>query len=571
MQGNRTRWLLIWLASSLVLVLSSGFLALVRWGPISGVEPLTTAETKRSTETLVTNAPTARAQFSATIVGGAFRAGIIGQITTLNPLLARTTAEALISSLVFDRLVWVDGTGLPHPALAREWKASDDERTYTVQLRDDVTWHDGKSFTAQDVLFTIRLIQDITFPGDPTLATFWRSVSVEVIDAHTLRFQLAERYAPFVTYLSVPMLPKHLLEGILPSDLRTSPFSTQPVGTGPYQVEHVDLAQGIIELVRFEETWSSSPNFDRVTIRLFDSADEALSAFRQGKLDGLELVPWAAVRDTRLLGDGVRVYAPLLAGFTALFLNGQAQFFRDVRVRQAIALALNREELVSSILAESAEPGNGPIPPALWAYQAQDYRFDRAAALRLLRDAGWEDRNGDGILEKEGLNFRFNLLVNIDDPERVAVAQAVANQLSEIGIAVTVQPVASQTLQRQLLDRAYTAAIFGWMSLFGDPDMFELWHSSQAELGLNITGFRSQQIDVLLEKARQTQDQKERRSLYVEFQRLFAEFVPAVILYYPRYCFVLRNEIGGVDVEPLIHPEDHIRQLPHWYRIVQSP
>jgi peptide/nickel transport system substrate-binding protein len=105
------------------------------------------------------------------------------------------------------------------------------------------------------------------------------------------------------------------------------------------------------------------------------------------------------------------------------------------------------------------------------------------------------------------------------------------------------------------------------MSLTGDPDMFEFWHSSQAEEGANIAGFRSRTIDVLLEKARQVSDQDERRSLYVEFQRLFAEYVPAIVLYYPRYCFVMSDRIGGVDAAPLIRPEDHLRQLPRWYRI----
>ncbi|MCS7051372.1 MAG: ABC transporter substrate-binding protein, partial [Thermomicrobium sp.] len=284
-------------------------------------------------------------------------------------------------------------------------------------------------------------------------------------------------------------------------------------------------------------------------------------------LDAVEPIPWGAVPNRQLLGTHARVYAPLLASFTALFLNGQAQFFADVRVRQAISLAIDREGLVRDVLRGGAEPGNGPIPPTSWAYQAQEYRTDPEMAKRLLRDAGWEDRDGDGVVDRDGLNFRFTLLVNVDDPQRVAVAQTVAQQLSAIGLAVTVQPVPASTLERQLLDREFTAAIYGWMSTSGDPDSFELWHSSQAESGANVTGFRSRTVDVLLEQARRSVDRAERRSLYVEFQRLFADYVPAIVLYYPRYCFVVSDRIGGIDASPLIAPEDHFRQLPRWYRL----
>jgi peptide/nickel transport system substrate-binding protein len=307
--------------------------------------------------------------------------------------------------------------------------------------------------------------------------------------------------------------------------------------------------------------------FDRVVVELFDDVEEALAAFRRSDLDALELVPWAAAQNTRLIGDHARVYAPLLAGYTALFLNNRAQLFADVRVRQAIVAALDREALVRDVLGGQAEPGNGPIPPTSWAFQEQAYRYDPQRARDLLRDAGWEDHNGDGVLDQQGLSFRFTLLVNVDDPVRVAVAQAVARQLGEVGIAVTVQPVAAQTLQRQLLNREYTAALFGWMPSTGDPDGFELWHSSQADVGTNVTGFRNRTVDVLLEEARRTTDPAQRRSLYVEFQRLFAEYVPAVVLYYPRYCFLVHDRIVGVDANPLIHPEDHLHQLPRWYRI----
>jgi len=560
LRSRRVRWWVLWLASSLLLVLVSGMIALWQFR----APPRTASSITPVRNESFFPSPSAE---PARVEGGTFREGIIGQIETLNPLLAESTAEAAVSVLVFEGLVWVDGSGVPQPALAERWTVSDNGLEYTFFLRPDAQWHDGEPVTARDVLFTIRLLQDPDFPGNETMANFWRTVTVEVVDTRSVRFRLPEPYAPFPTYLSLPILPEHVLAETVVGDLRRSGFESRPIGSGPYRVVRVDRDRGVIELARHESYQRPTPVFERVELHFFESVDEALAAFRRGDLDAVDLVPWGALGDPQLVGSRARIYAPLLAGYTALFLNGQAQFFADVRVRQALSLAIDRVQLVRDVLNTWAEPGNGPIPPALWAYQAQEYRFDRAEALSLLREAGWEDRNGDGVLDKEGLTFRFTLLTNVDDPQRVAVAQAVAQQLAEIGISATVQPVAAATLQRQLLNREYTAAVFGWMSLTGDPDMFEFWHSSQADEGANITGFRSRTVDVLLEKARQVSEQGERRSLYVEFQRLFAEYVPGIVLYYPRYCFLMGDRIGGVDAAPLIRPEDHLRQLPRWYRI----
>ncbi len=550
----------VWLVTSLILIVVSAGLAISRLQPTGGAS----SGSPVSSLAEGTKEPTVS---SATAIGGTFRQGLIGQIETLNPLIVRTTAERAVSILLFEGLVWVDGSGIPQPALAARWETNEDGLEYTVHLRKDALWHDGQPITARDVLFTVRLVQAPDFPGDPTLADFWRSVQVTVIDEWTVRFRLVEPYAPFPTYLTLPIVPEHVLEGTLSSDLPRSSFSVHPVGSGPYQVERADLRTGAIELVRFAGYQRPQPIFERMTIRLFGSAEEALSAFREGELDALEPIPWKALQDGQLLGKHARIYTPSLAGFTAIFLNGQAQFFTDVRVRQALSLAIDRARLIRDVLGGQAELGNGPIPPASWAYQEQDYRYDPTAAVRLLRDAGWEDRDGDGIVDKEGLSFRFTLLVNVDDPQRIAVAEAVAQQLSEIGLGVTVQPIPAASLERLLLDRQFTAAVFGWMSKSGDPDMFELWHSTQADGGANITGFRSRTVDILLEQARRSLNRSERRSLYVEFQRLFAEYVPAIVLYYPRYCFVVSDHIGGIDASPLVAPEDHFRQIPRWYRV----
>jgi peptide/nickel transport system substrate-binding protein len=501
------------------------------------------------------------------VKGGRYIEGLIGLPTTLNPLLASTPSERDVTRLLFEGLTWVDGTGRPQPELAESWTTSDDGLRYTFRLRRDVTWHDGEPVTATDVLFTIRLVQSPGFPGNPALSTFWRGIRVDIDDPHTVVFTLLEPFAPFPNYASLPILPAHRLQGMLPEDLAGDPFSLGPVGTGPFRLVSFDREGRRALLARYDGYYARKPYLDEVEFRFYETVDELLAAFRSGEIDGAGILPWEVVARGIDLGADARIYAPLLAGMTALFFNQQTQLFSDERVRQAIALGIDRASLVREVFQGQAEPATGPIPISLWAYGAQPTPVDRERARQLLQAAGWGDSNSDGILDSGGVAFRFTLLVNQDDAQRVAVAHALAAQLHLLGIVVTVQPLPAPELREALLERQYSAAVFGWVPILGDPDCFELWHSSQADNGLNVSGLRNQTVDTLLFQARTTTDLRQRRSLYVEFQRVFTELASAVVLYYPRYFFAVRGDIGGVQPVSLIHPSDRLHWLPEWYKI----
>lgn len=558
------QWRVLWVVTSLLVVSSSaGLLWLGARGEIPSSLLVTTddgliASAVGAQTPSVTPTP---------VAGGRYTEGLIGLPSTLNPLLASTPSERDVTRLLFEGLTWVDGTGQPQPELAESWTASDDGLRYTFRLRRNVTWHDGQPFTASDVLFTVRLVQSPGFPGNPALVMFWRGVRVDIEDPHTVVFTLLEPFAPFPNYASLPILPAHRLHGVLAEDLAMDPFSLDPVGTGPFRLVSFSHTERMVLLARYEDYWARQPYLDEVQFRFYDSVEELLSAFRNKEIDSAGVLPWEVVARGTDLGADARIYAPLLAGMTALFLNQQTQFFSDLRVRQAILLGVDRESLVRQVFQGQAEPGAGPIPISLWAFHAPVPPADRERARELLQAAGWSDTNGDGILDSGGVAFRFTLFVNQDDAQRVAVANVVASQLSLLGIEATVQPVPPATLREALLERQYSAAVFGWVPMVGDPDCFELWHSSQADNGLNVSGLRNQTVDTLLLQARRTTDQQQRRSLYVEFQRVFVELAPAVVLYYPRYFFAVRGNIGGVQPVPMIQPSDRLHWVPEWYKI----
>lgn len=556
---------IVWLVTSLAVIAgSTGLLWLSTSRSGASPEPAVLVATPQPSAT-ATTAPTATATVAPTY-GGRYVEGLVGRPTTLNPLFASTSVERDIAGIVFEGLTWVDGTGRAHPQLAEDWSVSDDGLQYTFALRQDVQWHDGQPFTADDVLFTVRLVQSPDFPGNTSLAMFWRGVRVDVVDRYTVTFTLLEPFSPLPNYASLPILPAHLLRGVLPEDLPDDPFNLAPVGTGPFRFERYDAEEGVLSLSRFDRYYGQRPYLDTVEFRFFESTEALVEAFRDGQVDGMGVVPWEVIAGGVDLGTDARIYAPVLSGMTALFLNHRTQFFSDLRVRQALAYAIDREGIARSVLFNQVEPGTGPISVVSWAYSPITTTVDRERARALLDDAGWVDRDGDGIRENQGVAFRFTVLVNAEDTQRLAVAQALSAQLQEVGIAATVQAVPSAALQQSLMSRQFSAAVFGWVPTSGDPDCLELWHSSQAETGLNFSGFRNQAVDTLLLQARQARSEEERRSLYTEFQRVFSEQVPAIVLYYPRYYFAVHADIGGVEPAPIIRPSDRFHALPSWFR-----
>ncbi|HEU4793066.1 MAG TPA: ABC transporter substrate-binding protein, partial [Nitrolancea sp.] len=223
--------------------------------------------------------------------GGSYSEGVVGIPSGLNPLLAQNQGERDLASVLFDGLTRVDGSGIPQPVLAKEWRVSDDGLDYTFQLRRDAKWHDGKPITAQDVLFTIRLIQDPDFPGDQDLARFWRAVVPGATDDWTVTFHLLQPFAPFPNYAAVPILPKHLLAGTLARDLAGEPFSKAPVGSGPFQFESVDSDGEKVTLKANSEYVGGKPYLDEVVFRFYKDADSLISALKKGKVQGAGFVP----------------------------------------------------------------------------------------------------------------------------------------------------------------------------------------------------------------------------------------------------------------------------------------
>lgn len=496
------------------------------------------------------------------VPGGVYREAVVGTPSMLNPLLATSRVDRDLAALIFSGLTKTDAQGTVVPDLATSWKVEQDGRKYTFTLRDDATWHDGQPFTARDVLFTIRLLQDAGFPGGSALADFWRTVNVETPDERTVVCTLPKPYAPFLAYTGIGILPEHALAAVKAGDLPNDTFNLQPIGTGPFAFQALDTTRVEVALKRYDGFYGEKPRLEGLRFRAYATTPAAIQAVAQQDVDGIGYIAPQYLENAGAIAGQVNVYGPSVAGYTALFFNLKQPQFAAREVRQALALAVNRDEVVREGMKGWATAGDSPILPNSWAYAKQNWATDPARAAQILDAAGWKP-GANGIRAKDGQTLAFTLLTD-NDPLRVGVATVLARQFAAIGIQATVAPKGPEEMAQLLATRRFDAALSGWEGLAADPDPYQSWHSSQAENGYNFANWANPDADKALEDGRLTTDPDKRRAAYATFQQLFATEVPSLILYYPQYHFAVSTRVTGPNADPLNDPGERFRTIATW-------
>jgi peptide/nickel transport system substrate-binding protein len=499
--------------------------------------------------------------------GGTFVEGVVGQLGSLNPLYGAATAGSNdLDALLFEPLVRVLPSGSVQGRLASHWDVTPDGRTYTFTIRPNARWSDGTPVTADDVVFTVRTVQDPQFPGT-VLNQSWKDIIATAVDPNQVRFALPGHNAGFLANLELlAIVPGHLLAGKPMAELASASPNLNPVGTGPFRL--VANLGDRIELERNPFAWRR-PWLDTMTIRSFPSQSAALDALDRGQIDGLaNLTPSGAAQEqankqVSVLTASTYQYAELL-----LNLKSDEPYFQDVKVRQAIAKAIDRTAIIFDVLGGQAVPDDGPIPRSIgWAYDSatQQPGYDPTAAGKLLDDAGWALVNG--IRTKGTVTLSFGLTVSSDVPPYERVAAKIADQLAQVGIIAEVRPVTTASLIHDYLnprtfDMTLTAFDNG-----PDPDVYTFWHSSQSHIGgFNFSGMKKNVfIDSDLEAGRNTLDLTARAKAYMTFQEDFAKEIPAVFLYSPRYVMAISRRFHGVRIDSAVEPEERYAYVSDWY------
>ncbi len=476
--------------------------------------------------------------------------GSIGEASTLIPLLASDAASHTIAGYIYNGLVKYDKELNLVGDLAEKWEVSPDGLVITFHLRKGVKWQDGHDFTSRDVLYTYRVTID---PKTPTAYAedFKQVKKVEAPDLFTVRVTYDHPFAPALASWGSNVLPAHLLEG---KEITTSPLARRPVGTGPYRFKEWVGGQKVT-LEAYDGYFEGKPYLARVVDRLIPDSATMYLELKAGGIDMMTLTPVQYQRQTtgkKFLSQFNKYRYPA-SSYVYMGYNLRNPLFGDVRVRQALTHAINKEELIQGVLLGMGQVAKGPYKPGSWAWNPSisDPAYDPAAARRLLAEAGWRDTDGDGLLDKGGKPFSFTVLTNQGNAERLKTAQIIQQRLRDVGIDMKIRVIEWASFITHFIDtRNFEAVLLGW-SLGQDPDIFDVWHSSKSgKKELNFIGYKNEEVDRLIVAGRGTFDQKERQRCYWRIQELLAKDQPYTFLYVPDALPVVSARIRGIAPAP---------------------
>lgn len=504
--------------------------------------------------------------------GGVYIEAVVGSPITPIPLLNDPVADPVgrtLISLLFEGLTRIGSDGLIEPALAEGYTVDATGEIYTFTLRPGLRWHDGTPITADDVVFTFRTLQTLEAAGEPALASFWRTALIERVDTRTVRVTLSGPFAPFPSLARVPILPAHLLRGLSPAEWPASEFARRLVGSGPFRM--TELRSDAAILTANPTYYNGRPFLDQIELRFVSTAEAAIAALSRGEVTGFAERWGTNLATVDPPGEEQRLALPM-DEYTLLTFNLRLPLFQEIPLRRALALGLDRDALIETVVNGMAQPIDTPLLPGTWADDPTLRRMpaDPSAAAERLAEIDFEP-GSDGIRQRGRQRLSFTLLVDRDE-RRVAVAEAIATQWRSIGVEVFVESVDGTTLTERLRQGDFMAAIHTWTRIGPDPDPYSLWHSSQADGGLNYAGLEDSRIDTLLEQARAEPELIARAEFYHAFQQRWLELSPAITLYQPMYVIVTTANLQGrafanPDLGPhtLFGIEDRFRDVQRWF------
>lgn len=494
------------------------------------------------------------------VPGGIYTEGLVGAVKTINPILPDGSASADVSRLVFNGLTRIGNNGGVESDLARRWTVSPDGRTYTFFLRDDVKWHDGVPFTAQDVVFTLVAIQN---PDSRSpLAGTWQGVRAEAKDNHTVIYTLPKPFTPFIQATTIGILPRHLLETVEPSRLRVANFNQKPVGTGPFKMAQLDIKDGRIQLNANTDYFGKKPLIEQVVLKLYTNAAAVLDAYARRQVMAVSRVQPAQLEKANDLGD-LKLYQLTVPDQVGVFFKTTNSVLSSRAVRTALTQATDRKEIITKNMAGQATELASPMMPGRLGAGQQQVSFDKDAANKTLEADGWV-RARDGVRAKSGKPLEIKMITQ-SNSQYSAVANTLKKQWSEVGARVTITENDPVTLQQSYIrPRKYDALLYG-INVGLDPDIYAYWHSSQAaDPGLNLSAYKSTAVDKALESGRTIIDKPTRSAKYKAFLSAWMVDNPAVMLYSPTYIYAVSDEVRGISAHKLGEPTDRFYGIESW-------
>src|SRR5690554_744163 len=501
--------------------------------------------------------------------GGQLRIPVQG-LESWNPLIAKTTDSVNFLSLIYEGLVGYDSDLKKIPKLASDWQVSEDGRLWTFNIRKDAKWHDGTSITAEDVIFTYNILKEGVLNSVYQYNIFDNDNILEIglknNDKYSLFVRLAEPSSKLLDIFTFPVISKDYYESVENIIKIQKDLTKAPLGTGPYKVaeEYFSEDQESIILVRNEDWWGRRPYIDKIIGKIYTNKEEARKAFIQGELDLVDTM--IVYVNNKSVEEDTKLYRFMTNYYEFLGLNSESELIKDPKIRKALAYAIDRREIISKVYLNNAQTVDVPIPSNHWlydnAYRLYDYDIDRAK--RLLKEAGWQDLDGDGILDKtvdnQKIELKIKLVSNSGNDLRRDVLSLIKSHLELVGFKVETQIADMETIAKDLLATNQFDALLTGYYLDNALDLSFAFHSREIveiddiedldeidSIPNNFIKYRNSELDSLLDLASHSYDLNELSAVYQNIQDHMTRELPIISLYFRTGSLLVNPKLYGID------------------------
>lgn len=464
--------------------------------------------------------------------GGTVVIGLSGDIDSLNELTAADSdALQIIKDMLFMSLTRLDENLQFTPYLATSWEFSDDHQAITFHLREDINWSDGAKTTAEDIIFTYKTMINPAI-AYPAASRFELIKSVEKIDDYTIQFNLVHPYPDVLFDLQFPILPQHILGALSADAILKSDFGRRPVSNGPFVLQSWQANQAIY----FSANKQFAPGPPLIDQIIFSIIPEETMLAANLLTHDIDLIP-------RISHQWLKQFAADNSIRTKTFASNKFTFIGwnctnpmlSKPMRTALSMAINKVEIINTLLQGYGKPALGPLTPMAWAFDStlKDIDFNPQLAKKIFSEQGWKDSDGDGILDKNNQDLRYSIKVNSDSRQHQDVAVMVQAQLKKVGVEIAINRLDWNTFIDQVIyQKAFDAVVMKWEAGF-TVNPTALWHSASVENGYNFVSYKNPRVDALLEQALRARDRAGARPLWREFQQTIIDDCPYTFLFIP--------------------------------------
>lgn len=531
--------------------------------------------------------------------GGYYVEGLIGTPRYINPLYSSISqTDRDLSRLIYSSLMTRNDQGQLINDLAASYQVSPDGLVYTIKIKNGIKWSNGGQLTADDVIFTYNAIIDPAY-GSP-IQNSLSGVDVAKVDDLTIRFTLSQPYNAFLDLLTIGILPSELWGQVPAGSASLADLNLKPVGSGPYQFESLTKDRaGTIKSYQLDinpNYFGPKPYIDELTFKFYDNYDELVAALNDGSIDGAAYLP-QTIAEKLLAVSRYNLKYLNTSQLVAIFINENDQTLKNKVLRQALALSLDKNQLLLDNSNTVSHLANGPILTNNQYYDKNLPRlaYDLAKASKLLTDDGWqlktitaeqvtaaekqiEQNQGDQNqaktitdlgagqwLQKNNQYLALNLTV-VNEPDYLKLANWLSDSWKKIGLKITLDVVNVEDINNQIIQQKdYSLLLYG-QNLGSENDLTALWHSSQSgPNGFNLSNYKNAKVDKSLEILRTSVDQTTKLQVAKDLQNQINSDMPAIFLYNSTYLYSQNKKIKGFTTDFIVEPADRFNQAKRWY------